>query len=544
MLRRFLLVLAVATAAIYGFDYATRIRPPDLPPPGVEEVTTSGSSLHVGPAYLARRAGVWVMQVRGAPEELGYQHARLATPLMAEGDRRMIELFSEYVPSSLFRWAITHIVQARYRNLDDGFPDRRRAEIYGETSGYDDPFTGFFPTYQRLIYLHGLYDIALAFEHSPLIGCTAFVASGDATGGGSASGHTIVGRNFDLDIDPWFDEEKLVEVVEPKDGIAFVSVAWPGMTGVVTGMNAAGIWVSVNGGRASAPHTGGVPVVFTTRAVLEQARSLDEALAIIEHHEPMVSHILLLADGKTGESMVVERAPGRAPGVLRDPSTIVLSNHFRTSPLREDPKDAHVRDTTSTELRQARLEELVREHRGAIDPPLAVAMLRDRQAPGGAPLPLGHRGAIDAMIATHSVVADLTAHVLWVSEGPHTLGAYRRIDLDARLANGDAAAASEAAGDLAEDPALRDGTYERYRLGFRQRKAADAFAARGRYDTAAATYRHALAIRGDDPAAWRGLAHALERNGDAAGARAAWQKLLVVPAESPAARRDAEAHAH
>ena len=543
MLRRFVLLLALAGASLGGFEYATRIAPPDLPPPPVEAVRSDAAALRVGPAYLSRRGALWVMQVRGAPEELGYRHARLATPLMAEGDRRMLDLFSERVPSSVLRWAITRIVEARYRNLDSGFPTPRRAEIYGETSGYDDPFAYFLPTYQRLVYLHGLYDIALAFEHSPLIGCTAFVASGDATREGSTPRHTIVGRNFDLDIDPWFDEQKLVDVVEPKDGIAFASVAWPGMTGVVTGMNAAGIWVSVNGGRASSPHAGGVPVVFTTRAVLEHARSLDEALRIIEQDEPMAAHILLVADGNTGESMVVERAPGRAPGVVRDSSSMVVANHFRTSPLKDDPKDARVRDTTSTQMRQARLDELVHENYGRIDPPRALAMLRDHAAPGGAPLPLGHHGAIDALVATHSVVADLTAHVLWVSEGPHTLGRYRRIDLDGRIASGDGAATSEAEGDFDEATRRRDGSLELHRLGIRQRKAAEAFASRGRFDSAAEVYRHAIAIRADDHLAWRGLALVLERRDDGADARAAWRRVLELGPESPAAKREAEVHA-
>ena len=59
-------------------------------------------------------------------------------------------------------------------------------------------------------------------------------------------------------------------------------------------------------------------------------------------------------------------------------------------------------------------------------------MLRDRKGVGGSPLPLGNRRAIDALIATHGVVMDATARVLWVSEGPHLVGRFVRFDL-ARL---------------------------------------------------------------------------------------------------------------
>ena len=531
------------TVSACDLGYVTQLTPPRLPPPTTEALRADGATARVGPAYLGRRGKLWVMQVKGEPEQLGYRHARLATSLMAEGDRRMLDLFRTHVPSAWFRWLLTGLVRLRYRNLDEAFPTTRRAEIVGQARGYADPFADFMPTYQRLVYLHGLYDIALAFEHSPLLGCTAFAASGSATKDGATAGHTIVGRNFDLDIDPWFDEDKVVQIVEPEDGLAFASVAWPGMTGVVTGMNAAGIWVSVNGARAAQPRTDGVPVVFTTRAVLEEARSLNDALRVIERDEAMVSHILLLADGKTGESMIVERAPGRPPGVARHPSSMVLANHYRTSPLRHDPKDARIRDITSTEARQARMAELVAHHHGRIDPEVATAILRDRSGVGGAGLPLGNRNALDAVMATHSVVADLTARVLWVSEGPHTLGRYRAIDLGARLAEGDAAATTETAADLPPDALLSDGTYERYRLGRRAWRAAESHASGGRLDAAVKQYRRALALRDDDHWAWRGLAVALERRGHDAEARAAWSRVLALAPDTPEARREAVVHA-
>ncbi len=541
-MRRGLLAAVVVTLGAVLFDRATVIAPPALPAPPAEQVTYEGATARVGDAYLARRGALWVMQLGGTPATLGYRHARLAGPLMAEGDARMLELFADTVPSRALRAAVSAIVRARYRRLDRSFPPDRRAEIFGESVGYADPFTHVFPTYQRLVYLHALYDIALAFEHSPLLACTAFVASGPATVGGDASGHTIVGRNFDFDVDPWFDDDKIVEIVAGRDKIPFASVAWPGMTGVVTGMNAEGIWVSVNGGRAGELDSAGVPVVFTTRAVLEDARSIDEAIAIIEHDAPMASHILLLADGKTGESAVVERAPARALGIVRDPSVTVLANHYRTTPLRDDPKDARIRDLTTTLARDARMRELVAARHGAIDPGAAAAILRDRRGAGGAPLPLGSRNALDAVVATHSVIADATAGVLWVSEGPHTFGRYVRIDLPARLREGERAAVAEAAGDVPEDPALRDGTWARFEFGARLRRDARAAVAAGHLEAALDLYRRATALRPDDHLAWRGLADAAERADARDLARAAWQRVLALSPEGPAAERNAREH--
>lgn len=537
-LRRLLVLAVVVTAATLGFDRLTRIDPPSVAAPAAEPLRFADDGVAwVGPSSLERRGALWVMQVAGDPATMGYRHARLSAPLMAAGDFHMLDLFATFVPSAALRSLLTGIVRARYRDVDHGFPPDRRAEIYGESVGYGDRGPAFLSAYHRLVYLHALYDIALAFERSPLLGCTAFAAAGDATAGGTTPGHTIVGRNFDLDVDPWFDVDKVVQIYEPAGRLAFASIAWPGMTGVVTGMNAAGIWVSVNGARAGAPQAGGVPVVFTTRAILEEAHTLDEAIAIATRDTPMASHMLLLADGTSGESAVVERAPGLAPAVRRARTTIV-ANHYATPVFAADAKDAYVREHTSTLAREARLRELVEHGGGRIDPAAAVAILRDRAGSGDAVLPLGNRNALDALIATHSVVADLTAGVLWVSEGPHTLGVYRRIDVRARLA-AHAPPADERAGDIAADALMADGGLDRYLRGADLRRAAEREQQRDHPVAAAEEYARAIALRNDDHLAWRGLATARAAAGDGNAARTAWQRVVALAPESPVAAAEA-----
>jgi len=87
----------------------------------------------------------------------------------------------------------------------------------------------------------------------------------------------------------------------------------------------------------------------------------------------------------------------------------------------------------------------------------ALEVLRDRRGVNGAELGLGNRNAIDALIATHSVVVDATDMVLYVSASPHTLGRYYAFDLrrelgDAPGSQQDANAAGPA--DLPEDALL------------------------------------------------------------------------------------------
>ncbi|HVJ94842.1 MAG TPA: hypothetical protein VM580_33895, partial [Labilithrix sp.] len=81
----------------------------------------------------------------------------------------------------------------------------------------------------------------------------------------------------------------------------------------------------------------------------------------------------------------------------------------------------------------------------------------------GAACSLGDRRAIDAFIATHGVVADLTARALWVSEGPRLSGRFVKVDPALLVTRSDGQPPDVPALDALEvlppDPALGDGRY-------------------------------------------------------------------------------------
>src|SRR5262249_52762034 len=72
----------------------------------------------------------------------------------------------------------------------------------------------------------------------------------------------------------------------------------------------------------------------------------------------------------------------------------------------------------------------------------------------------GNRDAIDASIAAHSIVFDLTARRAYVAAAPHTLGPYLAIDLESVLARVEGPPGITVG--VAADPWLSDGTWERY----------------------------------------------------------------------------------
>ena len=278
--------------------------------------------------------------------------------------------------------------------------------------------------------------------------------------GATKDGHTLLGRAFDFEGGDAFDRGKAVFFVREDGAIPFASVAWPGLVGVVSGMNAEGVALVVHGARAGEPRTEGEPVVFTLRDVLSRAHDTDEAVALLKAQDVMVSHLVLVADA-SGRSAIVERAPGVEANVVapRDPDRVAMTNDF-AGPLAHDARNEQVRAHTTTLARRARLDELLAEvaPRDA-DVPRAVSMLRDHRCAGAVACALGDRRAIDALIATHGIVADTTARALWVSAGPHLSGAFVRFDLADELAPDHDPAQEPPPETIAPDPILSDGRY-------------------------------------------------------------------------------------
>ena len=436
---------------------STSIEPPQIAAVSGEPTEAENSLRTLDGSYARKRGGILEVRLTGTPEELGHRHARLVYSDMVQNEGILQEQFRHFVPIPPLRWLIMDLSRLEFRQIDRGMPDVRRREIAAEARAFSpDPYEGHLPTYHRFVFLHSLYDIALSFEHSPLIGCTSF-ALGD---GAFENGHVVLARNFDFEAGSIFDTGKAVFLVHEENAIPYASVAWPGLVGVFSGMNAHGVALVVHGARARKPRSVGEPVVHTTRDVLARAKTTAEAIEIVRNRPAMVSHLLMIVDA-SGDVAIIERAPGEPIHVRRGRGKVPLTNHFE-GPLATDPANQRVEATTSTRPRRMRLDELLEKLPAGSNVEAVVATLRDKRAVGGADLPLGHRRTIDAIIATHAVVMDATERVLWVSEGPHLLGRFIRFDL-ARLLDPKYEPRDEPLLVLPEDPVFRSSAYETWK---------------------------------------------------------------------------------
>jgi hypothetical protein len=470
--------------------------------------------LRLDSSWFLRREGRSLLYVEGDPFTLGYANARLTADLLAEQERSLWEQVHEHLPGRLQRFGVYLLVLFNNRSLPDYVPREYQLEILGLSRGGDpgpSPYDRYAPLYHRVLNYHAAHDIAHWVWDRPVAGCTAFAATGRRT----ADGRLWVGRCFDFEAGPVFDRNKIIGCFRPSRGLAFLSVSWPGMAGAVTGINEARLYCSINGAHSADAGRIGTPVSLVVRQVLQYARTVPEALAIVRGARVFVADSYLVADGKTGEAVVVEKSPGRT-GVrpMRD-GLIVQANHFESPELADDGGNREYMAVGTSVARRARMQELLDRHSGQLDAPTAVAILRDTRGVGDLPLSLGNRAAINAFIATHAVVADVAGGILWVSRGPHALGAYDAYAID-RFGE-------QIAAPIPPDPLLGDGRYDRLL------RARELLRLAGRREAGAcvAPLEEAASLNPGDPEILAALGEALEAAGRTQEARDAYRAALL-----------------
>jgi hypothetical protein len=426
-----LLLLFVAVPAV-GFCFGTppllRMPPGWVPP--ILERQDGGSR-----AGLGRRQQVgeitWV-DLAGSPQELGAAHGMLMQERIAGLESDLVNTLIERVPSFPARHVLLGLVGLNNRSLPGHFLARELQEIRAATAAPDpttDSWRILGPAYQRAVHYHALHDVSQYLIDNPLVrpiqvGCSAFAATAPRT----TDGHMIVGRLFDFEGGPRFDLDKVVFTVRPANGLRFMHVAWSGMTGAVTGMNEAGLWVSINAADSAGLVFCGRPIVMVVREILQDCRTIDEAIAVLTRSQVFVSDGVLIASAKENRSVIAELGPTGLGIRPAHDGLVVLTNHFLAERWKGDVRNRLRMERGTTTVRMARLHELLEP--GAITPERAVAVLRDRHGAGGRDVGFNNRSTINAWIGAHLAVADLTRGVMWVSEPRHGLGTMRAFTLD------------------------------------------------------------------------------------------------------------------
>jgi len=388
-----------------------------------------GGRMRMGECWTERRDGMLVVRLKGKPFDMGYASGRLLREQTHTLEKEFLEMIRGYVPQDWKINLLKNYITYRNRHLSEFIPVEYRLQLLGATLGCPDIHPQFGDYYDRVLNYHAAQDVSYMMIDNPLVsraGCTAFAAWGSASDGG----HLITGRNFDWEAAEVFSRDRVVILCEPEDGIPFISLAWAGMAGVVSGMNRAGISVTINGAPCDLPAETASPVAMVARDVLQKTRNLKEALEVIRNSKVFVSTIWLLGSRADGKFVVVEKTPEATAVRESDSDSIIAANHFQTDGMKFLERNTNFMAEATSVPRYARIDELLRQARGKVDSRLAAEYLRDRKLPGGVVAGETHRGTLNACIATHAVVMDLTTGIFWAATPPNQLGKFVAFDVN------------------------------------------------------------------------------------------------------------------
>ena len=400
-----------------------------------------------------------MLYLTGTPFERGYANGVLTQKLIHRQEQVVVDLANTMIPHRWQQIAVTASVVFQTRSLVRYMTPEIQMEIFGMTQGCPDVRPQDGPYYHRVLSYHAAQDISYMLMNHPFLrGCTGFAAWGAAT----TNRHLLCGRNFDWEAAPVFDEDRVLLLCEPDHGIPFVSLAWAGMAGCVSGMNREGICIAVNGAPSRLPGSARTPTCLVAREVLQYARTLDEATAIIRRSEVFVSALFLVGSRRDGRFIIVEKTPTQT-AIQAQPTTdfLVQANHYLTAVLKDDAVNQQYLRVDTSLSRAARMDELLREWTGQLDAARGASILRDRRLPGGIFDGNGNRRSLNPLIATHAVLMDLTDGIFWAAGPPHQLGrfvAFDANDFDRVLPDRT----------IPADPILASGEYDRYRQAQRK----------------------------------------------------------------------------
>ncbi len=217
------------------------------------------------------------------------------------------------------------------------------------------------------------------------LGCSQFVATGKAT----VDGRLYHGRsldNNDQPIDYWL-KNPTVFIRQPHDGIPHMFIAVPGVVWPNSGMNAAGISLSLNTAHPrniTKLDIAGRSHVQMMAQILKRASTYQAARTFMQSQRRMAADLIMITDGVSRQAGVFELvAQDMGIRELDAKGVLYMTNHFVSPKMQNQDREP---SSPSSLCRYDRFQQLLEPGGpyslyGKIEPRVMVEILRDRVNP-------------------------------------------------------------------------------------------------------------------------------------------------------------------
>lgn len=301
-----LALIAIAALACVWLHATADLGEPKFVPSQVPVVQVNDSLRRWGSSSLRIDPdGLYEMRVCGGPFERGEAIGKLGADLLYQQEKAFADKLFEMVPSSRYRAFLHYFITIFNRRLGASVPLEYRQEIKAMSASCTHEFDEFGSPYERQMQYHSAHDIGHVMQDYMLVGCTSFAVWGRE----SADSSLLMARNFDFYMGEEFAKNKLVLFEQPDSGYAYVSVTWPGMLGVVSGMNTEGLAVTINASKLEVPSSSATPISILVKSILQYASNIEEAETIAASFKTFVCESILVGSANDGRAVIIEKTP-------------------------------------------------------------------------------------------------------------------------------------------------------------------------------------------------------------------------------------------
>jgi len=261
-----------------------------------------------------------VLIVRGKPNEMGEQFGKLAV----ENAPDLLGLHERFLKDSgqEKRYPLLKTLSGV---LEPNFPPHIRTEVEAVAKSSKHDLSLF-------LFANTIADLSSG------MGCSTIVVEPER----SATGSPLFGRNFDWLATKGITDHTLIVVYKGEGKRAFAAVTVSPICGVISGMNDAGLAVTINeiSIKKSKDHPKfnwkGTPLLLAFRRVLEECTTVSEAEKLLREIPRTTTCCLTICDKSGGR--VFEITPTNLEVRVADNGVCCCTNHFRTDKLCVDDK--------------------------------------------------------------------------------------------------------------------------------------------------------------------------------------------------------------
>lgn len=418
----FVLILVLIPVIMLAYLYFTADMKKPVgfePRNGQVAVSDDGVRAYGDDTLRLGNSGWWEVKLCGNAFERGEAYGKLAQDIIYQQEQIFVNQIRVFVPSDKYLKFLRFLTMTFNHSLGKYIGDEFREEIYGMSLSCSDEFNFVAEPYERQMNYHSAHDIGHAMQDYMLVGCSSFSAWGNS----SVGGDLIVGRNFDFYMGDDFARNRTVMFYFPTDGYKFASVSWPGMIGVMSGMNEKGLTVTINAAKSAIPTSSATPISILTREILQYASTIDEAVQIARKRKTFVSESIMIGSAIDGRSAVIEKSPEKTALLESDTTFVISVNHFQSDAFKDDARNIENIGTSDSPFRFARIGQLL-DQKFPIDVAGAVSILRDYKGMNDSLIGWTNEGALNQFIGHHSVVFNASRLIMWISTSPWQAGPY------------------------------------------------------------------------------------------------------------------------